>query len=210
MQLFKTCPDCKIDRPIADFGNNAQRPDGLQFYCRQCCRRRGAETYRRKRERQGKPVRDRPLVPDGHKYCPDCKTVKPRAEWHRATRSHDGLGPYCKSCSAERNRRGYLRRTFGLDDASLRAMLDEQGGRCAICRDDAPQHIDHDHATGEIRGVLCSKCNMGLGLFDDDPARLDSAIRYLRRPRYTQPLEVEEYEPPGPIYVDFRVGHRAA
>lgn len=208
--MFKRCPQCGIEKAVTEFSLDASRADGLQFYCKVCYSARSARTYRERQIRQGRTVRERVTTPAGHKYCPGCREVRPQDEWRKNRASRDGLAAYCKQCRQPRSRADYLRRTFGLDDTSLQAMIDEQGGRCAICRDAAPQHIDHDHETGEIRGVLCSKCNMGLGLFDDDPARLHSAICYLRRPRRTQPLEVEEYEPPGPIYVDFRVGHRAA
>ena len=60
------------------------------------------------------------------------------------------------------------------------ALIEAQGGVCAICRDAPPEHIDHDHDSGAIRGVLCGPCNMGLGLFKDDPTRLGAAIAYLR------------------------------
>lgn len=64
-------------------------------------------------------------------------------------------------------------------------MLVRQGSACAACRTsdwggkDGKPHVDHDHATGKIRGLLCANCNTGLGMFGDDPARLRAAAAYL-------------------------------
>jgi Recombination endonuclease VII len=58
-------------------------------------------------------------------------------------------------------------------------MLAEQAGVCAICSLDLPLSIDHDHVTGEVRGLLCSNCNLGIGNLRDDPEIIGSAIRYL-------------------------------
>jgi hypothetical protein len=58
-------------------------------------------------------------------------------------------------------------------------MFDEQGGLCAICREGKAAHVDHDHATGVVRGLLCFNCNGGLGNFKDQPERLHAAIGYL-------------------------------
>ena len=59
-------------------------------------------------------------------------------------------------------------------------MLDQQGGVCAICNmEHESYHVDHDHVTGRIRGILCFKCNNALGLFQDDPDRLQAALGYL-------------------------------
>lgn len=64
-------------------------------------------------------------------------------------------------------------------------LLEEQSGHCAVC--DAyigeGMCVDHDHATGEVRGLLCTGCNLGLGNFQDDVAVLANAIIYLSRSR---------------------------
>jgi formate dehydrogenase maturation protein FdhE len=61
-------------------------------------------------------------------------------------------------------------------------LLEEQDGLCAICYGVVPaSHIDHDHQTGQLRGLLCNSCNRGLGYFHDDPEALRAAADYIER-----------------------------
>jgi hypothetical protein len=59
-------------------------------------------------------------------------------------------------------------------------MLAEQGGLCAICKAAPAVHVDHDHATGAVRALLCFNCNGGLGQFKDDPMALHAAAYYVQ------------------------------
>lgn len=71
---------------------------------------------------------------------------------------------------------------YGLTSREYENLLSEQGGACMICATPFGKkrpHIDHSHETGKIRGLLCSSCNLALGLFKDDVLRLGAAIRYL-------------------------------
>ena len=70
-------------------------------------------------------------------------------------------------------------RTYGLTEADVAAMLEAQDGLCAICRTADAAHVDHDHATGAVRGMLCFRCNAALGQFDEDAETLVRATRYL-------------------------------
>lgn len=98
----------------------------------------------------------------------------------------------CKAKQQEKNRKRTVY-TFGDGDtipyaeaveARLR-LFEEQGGLCAICK--APEaldrtlSLDHCHETGEIRGLLCNACNVGLGCFRDSPDKLIAASEYLTR-----------------------------
>jgi len=82
----------------------------------------------------------------------------------------------------------YLQRTYGIGFDEYRQMLEEQDSKCKICRGHgfkiSPTAktllvVDHNHSTGEVRGLLCHNCNRGLGLFQDDPKLLEEARAYL-------------------------------
>ena len=81
----------------------------------------------------------------------------------------------------------YYRRTYGVTADEVNAMLEAQGGGCAICGVKperlASMHLDHDHERGHLRGLLCLSCNQALGHFRDDPALLRAAAGYLERTR---------------------------
>lgn len=126
------------------------------------------------------------------KRCADCKQFKPLEEFPRNKRSRDGRHAYCKPCHNARcretrerlyggSRHYHLTRRYGIGAVEVAALIERQGGLCAICGREDPEHVDHDHATGRIRGVLCFNCNGGLGQFGDDIHRLSQAIEYLQR-----------------------------
>lgn len=73
-----------------------------------------------------------------------------------------------------------LRKKYGISVEDYEALLVHQSGACGVCLD-RPKLlvVDHDHATGEVRGLLCNTCNIGLGSYRDDPKRLARAILYL-------------------------------
>lgn len=78
----------------------------------------------------------------------------------------------------------YYRRTFGMTADDVDAMIEAQGGCCAICERQPERlgawHVDHDHKTGRIRGVLCSRCNHAIGLLQEDRVLIERAAAYLR------------------------------
>ncbi len=74
-----------------------------------------------------------------------------------------------------------LKHRYGLSLNAYTTMYEAQGGKCAICGDFYPQlHVDHSHATGTVRELLCRDCNLGLAAFEDDPVRMRAAAAYLR------------------------------
>lgn len=79
----------------------------------------------------------------------------------------------------------YLQRTYKIDLDKYNSLLTEQSGVCAICKNECPSGkrlaVDHNHDTGEVRGLLCCKCNRGIGNLNDDLDRLRSAVVYLEK-----------------------------
>ena len=101
------------------------------------------------------------------------------AEYSKSWRARN---PEWKAAYYERARHIWLKK-YGLAKGDYEQMLEAQGGLCAICGQPPGSgrrlDVDHDHQTGTVRGLLCSACNTGLGLFRDDPSALAGAIRYL-------------------------------
>lgn len=82
--------------------------------------------------------------------------------------------------SRRRNRAYKLAKKYGITTEDYDRMFVQQNGRCLICgRDDEKLVVDHNHATGEVRGLLCDKCNRGLGHFNDDPKLLRLASEHV-------------------------------
>jgi hypothetical protein len=73
----------------------------------------------------------------------------------------------------------HLKRRYGIGAAEFDELVRDQHGVCAICGRENPEHVDHDHETGKVRGILCFNCNGGLGQFSDNTERLSNAIEYL-------------------------------
>lgn len=133
-------------------------------------------------------------------FCTRCTTTKPKSEFSPAPRNNSGVSSWCRDCTNEQRRDSYksdskkarrsrLKYFFGLTMEEYDAMLEAQGGVCAVCG--RPERhignhgkvknlaVDHDHESGRVRGLLCQDCNRGIGMLGDDPDRLRAAIAYL-------------------------------
>lgn len=153
--------------------------------------------YRRKMglELRRDPVVIASLLSNGMKKCGGkklgCGKVLPVSSFHKDA-------SYCRPCSREICKKFYhsengeacwreyrYQKVFGISLGEYEGMLKQQHGRCALCLA-IPQcdqksrlHVDHCHATGKIRGLLCSKCNTGIGLLQDSPELMRRAAEYV-------------------------------
>lgn len=89
------------------------------------------------------------------------------------------------TATPEQQRSYALRRKYGITPEEYESMLDSQGGCCAICGR-APKSgrrlaVDHDHISGAVRGLLCTACNVGIGLLGDNHQSVSGAASYLSR-----------------------------
>ncbi len=119
--------------------------------------------------------------------CVDCKKTEQK---------HQGLGK-CKNCYSrhdykrsdkafKRMQEFHYKKKFNLTLEEINRMIKNQDGICPICKQKISNakrkwHVDHNHTTGEVRGILCSSCNPGLGYFKDNIQILQSAIKYLKK-----------------------------
>ena len=127
------------------------------------------------------------------KRCESCaaRRLRSREKERRQANPESGRARTRKWQAANRehikayNRRAKMKQAYGITYEDFLALLERQGGVCAICATDAPRgknwHVDHCHDTNAVRGILCGPCNTGLGHFRDDPDRLRKAIDYLTR-----------------------------
>lgn len=163
----KLCQRCNEDKPLEEFydAGYTRKSDGVRpkmTICKPCNAAKSREYYRANLEVQ----RD--------------KNKRKSQAWREADPER----------AAEKQYASRLQSKYGITIDAVNQMWEDQGGCCAICGAPEPPfaerrqrlHVDHDHQTGVVRGLLCSTCNQGLGYFSDDPDRLDKAAQYLRQP----------------------------
>lgn len=130
------------------------------------------------------------------KTCKLCGESKPITDYHRSKSRRDGLSPLCGKCNTAKMRkwrlanpdryrangvRRRLRLRYGITPEDVAAIRRAQNERCALCLkplDTVTPHVDHDHETGRVRGVLCAGCNGSLG-FVVMPGWLTRALGYV-------------------------------
>ena len=147
-----TCAECGHAGPPDDFHREASSRTGRNRRCKPCRNARNREHVQRDPERRRETMQ----------------------RWQRSNPD--------RYAAAKREHK--LRR-YGLTSARYDALLAEQGGVCAICgdaeRDGWDFAVDHEHASGRVRGLLCRRCNVGIGLLRDSPEVVTAAADYLRR-----------------------------
>ncbi len=201
----KTCSHCQTEKPASDFYRNSGRKDGLSDWCRPCVK---ADRHKRWRAKHPEPPPYVRPTEKTCKTCGQIKPLEQfhRRSSARDGRQPDcavcataAIAAYHKSMPGEHARRvreyyarhperkadNSLQWRLGIPRGTYDAMFAAQEGKCAICgtADPGPRlkrfHVDHCHDTNQIRALLCSACNMGLGAFRDKSDLLTRAAEYL-------------------------------
>lgn len=133
----------------------------------------------------------------GTQRCPKCKKIKAVKRFHKDSRTKSGYNYVCKVCRNARNRRykqssrtlrkrweKHINDSYGITGEEYDKKFKQQAGLCEICeRPPNPNGrrlaVDHNHTTGKVRGLLCSKCNQGIGHLNDSIDLLNRCIEYL-------------------------------
>lgn len=146
---------------------------------------------------------------DADARCAGCRETKPAAEFYSNRHLSSGLMSECRTCSSARSvawerknrvaraeynrewrksnpdkvRASKVKSTYGLDAAAHAAMRDAQGGCCAVCheplRGGRAECVDHNHASGRVRAILCAGCNKAIGHASENPAVLRALADYV-------------------------------
>lgn len=118
--------------------------------------------------------------PEGRRWCSGCQSFR------RLGLDVAASSAKCRACASASRHQRAVSRTFGLSREEYEAILEYQGGVCAICLQRPVSRrlaVDHDHQTGEVRGLLCSRCNHELlGALHDSLSMALRAVRYLGIP----------------------------
>ena len=146
-------------------------------------------------------------TPPEEAMCRQCETIKPTGEFYIDTYNPRFLRQPCRECHRTRRRKEYaekrgidqsyayvLKNKYGITLEEYNQKVREQGNRCAVCRrpetvkgtkDGKPRRlaVDHDHATGTVRGLLCLRCNSIVWALEDNHTTLPAIQAYINAHR---------------------------
>lgn len=177
MRSNKKCSTCGENKDIKYF---SFRTDTNKFrdQCKKC--HKGYKT-----DKYDKIKNIKSLLKDNLKQCSKCKETKKLNEFNNDKSTITRKTSHCKNCislrfTKEKLRDLHYKTRYKLELGTYDILYESLNGKCQICnRKFDKLYIDHCHITGIVRGLLCNKCNSGLGMLEDNRQYLENAISYL-------------------------------
>ena len=176
----KRCSKCKQVLPLERFSKRKDSPDGRVYKCKDCVSE--GRSTKRVQPRTDEEIHSDIL--DGSKVCRTCGERKSMKEYFKQHKSVDLHAHHCKQCVSGATdktwrRKSHYKLKYNITIADYDRLVTEQDGKCVICKKAGRLVVDHNHRTGEVRGLLCPSCNTLLGLAQDSATHLWEAMRYL-------------------------------
>jgi len=161
---MKLCTKCKELKPKGAFSKDRGRKDGLAPLCKDC-----------NNERKRKWRKDNPQK---------VKEQDRRGRIAHPERKKEYQSRWCKN-NSEKMYALQLKWKYDLTIENYNRMFEEQNGVCAICGETERVHtklsVDHDHVTGKVRELVCSRCNSAMGFLDDNSVKALKLANYLKK-----------------------------
>lgn len=130
-----------------------------------------------------------PVFAHGRAYarCQECLNKRQR-ELRRKRQATESLEE--KEQRIAKTKEKDWKHHYGLTREKYDELFQLQGGACAICKLETELNVDHDHTTGDVRGLLCQKCNHAIGLLRESPKIILNAYDYLDKTKWNRGLEL--------------------
>jgi len=161
---IKVCTKCGEDKTVENFYYVVGNKDHLHSWCKPCVNEYNKTSYKNNRD----------------------KRLETHNSWYKINREEILIRRNANYDPAK-EREASLKRLYGITLEDYKKLFQEQKGVCAICKEykvtnkSDKLYVDHNHTTGNVRGLLCHFCNQGLGNFEDNINLLQSSIDYLNK-----------------------------
>lgn len=209
--LTKKCSGCKEYKPFSEYHISRATKSGRCNKCKCCIKeyqqgRRNDPEVRARLRRSYEIAHERyaathtqsfyaaAYAENLQKECGACQKKLPITSFAKQRSSASGFRTECKSCSKrytktpqqiKRKRDYWLRSQYGITLQHYNTLMKAQGSVCAICKQKCTKNtylsVDHCHDSKQVRGLLCHRCNAGIGMLQDDPVVAEAAFNYLLR-----------------------------
>ncbi len=185
---MKTCRKCRAEKAVSAFGKCATQKDGLKRCCKEC-RNKATEAWRIQNPQKHAQKNLRWIQSNREKARANrrkCYQRNPKNERvYQAARFRKMMENNPEGIRRVKNLRNA--RKHGVPEHLFESLETKRQGSCCICG--APPDVqkynhtvDHDHTSGDFRGILCHRCNTAVGLLKDDPERCEAMAEYLQNP----------------------------